>query len=301
MGADLPDAATELRSGRVVRRAAAVGAVIGAGLLLFGGGLWGDEVYRWQDAQGRTHYGDRPVQGADPLDIPAYDPRRQRYRVVKVVDGDTVYLRNGDRIRLLGINAPEVAHRNRQGEPGGEQAATFLRDRVLGQRVALELDVEKHDSYKRRLAHLYDDEGENLNLLMVDQGLAFVFLHPPNLKHADEYLAAEARAREAGLGLWALPRYQVQSMRKAGDYRNSFRRLRGNLKSVKHKRKYSYLKFTSGLTASIPKRDLGQFEAAGLDLDELIGQQLVIRGWVKRYRGKPSMFLNHPSQIEQQP
>jgi micrococcal nuclease len=259
-------------------------------------------VYRWVDGQGRTHFGDQPVNGAEALDIPAFAPQRLRYTVVKVPDGDTVYLSNGDRVRLLGINAPEIAHRNRPGEPGGEQAAVFLRDLLLGQasgqRVGLVDDVERQDSYQRRLAHLFDDQGNNLNQLMVEQGLAFVYLHPPNLKFSDDYLAAEQRARAEQRGLWALDRYQIQSMRKAGEWRNSFRRLRGTLKSVQHKRKYSYLKFSSGLTASIPSQYLQSFRDAGKDPDAMLGRQLVIRGWVKRYRGKPSMFLNHPSHIE---
>jgi endonuclease YncB( thermonuclease family) len=257
-----------------------------------------DGVYRWTDGQGVVHYGDRPVAGARSLAIRAFDPSRQRQRVVKVPDGDTVYLKNGDRIRLLGINTPEVAHRNRPGEPGGEEAGEALRQRVLGQRVRLERDVEKKDHYGRKLAHLYDDDGANLNLWLVEEGLAFVFLHPPNLKHAEAYLAAEARARAARRGLWALPRYQVQAMSAAGGYRNSFRRLRGTLARVQHKRKYSYLKFSDGLTASIPNRYLPSFEAVGLDPDSLVGQSLVLRGWVRRYRGKPSMFLNYPQQIE---
>jgi len=257
-----------------------------------------DGVYRWTDAQGRVHYGDHPVAGADSLAIRAFDPARQRYRVVKVPDGDTVYLKNGDKIRLLGINTPEVAHRNRPGEPGGEEAGEALRERILGQRVRLERDVEKKDHYGRKLAHLYDDDGENLNLWLVEQGLAFVFLHPPNLKHADTYLAAEDEARAARRGLWALSRYQVQAMSAAKGYRNSFRRLRGTLARVRHKRKYSYLEFSDGLTASIPNQYLASFKDAGLDPDELVGQTLVLRGWIRRYRGKPSMFLNYPQQIE---
>ena len=267
-------------------------------LLLAATAVAADGVYRWTDAQGVVHYGDRPVAGARSLAIRSFDPARQRYRVVKVPDGDTVYLKNGDRVRLLGINAPEVAHRNKPGEPGGEEAGEALRERILGQRVRLERDVEQKDSYGRTLAHLYDDAGNNINLWLVEEGLAFVFLHPPNLKHADAYLAAEAEARAARRGLWALPRYQVQAMSAAKGYRNSFRRLRGTLERVQHKRKYSYLKFSDGLTASIPNQYLGSFRAAGLDPDELVGRSLVLRGWVRRYRGKPSMFLNYPQQIE---
>jgi len=268
-------------------------------------GLAAAGVYRWVDGQGRVHFGDQPVAGAQALEVPAFDPQQVRYRVTKVPDGDTVYLSNGDRIRLLAINAPEVAHRNRPGEPGGEQAARFLRELLIddgvGQRVGLVGDVERQDSYKRRLAHLFDDQGNNLNLLMVEQGLAFVYLHPPNLKFAEQYLAAEEIARTEKRGLWALDRYQVQPMSKAEDYRNSFRRLRGRLKSVHHKRKYSYLHFSSGLVASIPKKTMDGFRAAGKHPDALLGRQLVIRGWVRRYRGKPSMFLKHPSHIETLP
>ena len=268
--------------------------------LLLPTSAWADGagVYRWTDKHGQVHFGDAPVSGARPVEIRRFEPQRQRYKVVKVPDGDTIYLRNGDRIRLLGINAPEVAHRNRPGEAGGEEAAEALRERVLDQRVGLEFDVEKKDSYGRKLAHVFDDQGESLNQWLVERGLAFVFLHPPNLKHAEAYLAAEAEARAVGRGIWALPRYQVLPMSQAGKYRNSFRRLRGRLKKVDHKRKYSYLRFADGLTASIPKKALPAFVDAGLDPDTLVGERLVLRGWVKRYRGKPSMFLNYPQQIE---
>lgn len=272
-------------------------------LLLIGAAAWpclGAEpkAFRWVDRQGQVNFGDVREPGAEPVALESFDQRRLRYRVVKVPDGDTIYLANGDRIRLLGVNAPEVAHHNRPGEPGGDEAADALRGRLLGETVGLEFDVEKKDNYGRRLAHVVDDDGRSLNRWLVEQGLAFVFLHPPNLKHAQDYLAAEADARAAGRGIWALPRYQVISMRRADQYRNSFRRLRGRLQRVDHKRKYSYLHFREGLVASLPRDALASFAAAGLDPDSLVGEHLVVRGWVRRNRGKPSLFLNYPQQIE---
>ncbi len=254
--------------------------------------------FRWTDADGNVHYGDSPVPGARPIAVDRVDASRLRYRVKSVPDGDTVHLVNGDRIRLLGINTPEVAHRNRPGEEGGEEAAAFLSERLLGARVALEWDVEARDKYRRRLAHVFDDQGHNINQLLVEEGLAFVALHPPNLKHSKDYLAAEARARAASRGLWALPRYQVQPMADAGKHRNTFQRLRGTLVSVDPKRKYTYLSFREGLTASIPNKYLEGFVDAGLDPEALVGRRMVVRGWVKRYRGKPALYLNHPSQVE---
>lgn len=59
------------------------------------------EIYRWQDAAGKTHYSDRPHAGARPVQV---DPGTTYYRVRTIYDGDTIRLQNGLKIRLLGIN-----------------------------------------------------------------------------------------------------------------------------------------------------------------------------------------------------
>jgi endonuclease YncB( thermonuclease family) len=85
-------------------------------------------------------------------------PRTLTATVVKIVDGDTIHVRIGDRIekvRYIGMNAPELHHPTKDVEPLGREAAEANRKLVEGQRVRLELDVQERDKYGRLLAYVY--------------------------------------------------------------------------------------------------------------------------------------------------
>jgi len=124
-------------------------------------------------------------------------------KVVRVVDGDTLYVLDADKtqhkIRLAGIDAPE------QGQPFGTKAKEALLDLVAGKVV--EVDWQKRDRYKRIVGKVIHD-GRDVNLAMVRSGLAWWYR-----KYADEqsradrqiYEAAEDRARAERQGLWADP------------------------------------------------------------------------------------------------
>ncbi len=115
--------------------------------------------------------------------------------VAKVLDGDTLLLQGGEKIRLLGINAPE------EGQPYFEEATARLRELVEGKQVKLEKDVVDRDRYGRLLRYVFLD-GRNINVELVREGLAHVYLIPPNLKYEAELRAAEEEARAAGRGIW---------------------------------------------------------------------------------------------------
>lgn len=116
--------------------------------------LFAEEVYRWQDASSQTHFGDAPPEQAiNPQSITVSDTNSV-YEVGKVIDGDTVALENGPRVRLLGINAPEVPHRDHAGEPFGEEAKARLNSLLKGKRVFLHYDDKRLDRYQRQLAYL---------------------------------------------------------------------------------------------------------------------------------------------------
>jgi micrococcal nuclease len=135
--------------------------------------------------------------------------------VRRVVDGDTLLLESGERVRLIGIDTPEVHESNKlyrdarkSGEDAasiqamGRRAAAFTRQLVEGKRVRLEFDVEKHDRYKRLLAYVYLPDGTFVNAEIIRQGYASVMTYPPNVKYADEFLKLFREAREANKGLW---------------------------------------------------------------------------------------------------
>ena len=128
--------------------------------------------------------------------------------VVRVVDGDTIVVRlDGaeERVRLLGIDTPESVDPRSPVECFGKEAAAHTASLLPpGTPVRLVRDVEARDRYERLLAYVYRiDDGTFVNLRLVEDGYAAVLTYPPNVAHADEFVAAAGEARESGRGLWS--------------------------------------------------------------------------------------------------
>ncbi|MCL6087972.1 MAG: thermonuclease family protein [Actinobacteria bacterium] len=117
------------------------------------------------------------------------------YKVVKVIDGDTIDLKNGKRLRLIGINTPET------GMYFYEEAREFMEILVLNKQVKLEKDVTDRDQYGRFLRYVYCPQ-YFVNLEMIRCGFANAYTYPPDVKHTDKFLKAERYARENEAGLW---------------------------------------------------------------------------------------------------
>jgi micrococcal nuclease len=116
--------------------------------------------------------------------------------VAAVVDGDTIELSDGRRVRYIGINTPE------RNQPYYQDAVEVNRRLVGGKTVQLEFDVETFDQYGRSLAYIWVD-GVMANVEVVRLGFANAFTVPPNVRYEAEFRAAEREAREAERGLWA--------------------------------------------------------------------------------------------------
>ena len=114
------------------------------------------------------------------------------HRVKRIVDGDTVHMKDGTKVRLHGIDTPE------RDQPYGKQATHNL-DKLIGQTVfVVERDT---DRYGRLVGSLYTPEGVNVNLEMVCNGSAWWYER--YAKNNRAMSACQAEAKEAGLGLWA--------------------------------------------------------------------------------------------------
>jgi micrococcal nuclease len=140
-------------------------------------------------------------------------------RILLWIDGDTLRVATDSmstRVRLIGIDAPEVS----AGERAARQAAELGRDvatiialgrqaKAVAERLAppgtavrVELDVQTHDRYGRLLAYLWLRDGRMINEELLRAGYAMVLTVPPNVRYADRFLRAQREAREARRGLW---------------------------------------------------------------------------------------------------
>lgn len=112
-----------------------------------------------------------------------------------VIDGDTVELRNKERVRLIGINTPEM------GQPYSAEAKNKLKELIEGKETVLEKDITDKDQYGRLLRYIW--LGDTLiNLEMVKLGYANSYTYPPDVKYQNQIVAAEREAREKKIGLW---------------------------------------------------------------------------------------------------
>ncbi|MFQ5751275.1 MAG: thermonuclease family protein [bacterium] len=138
--------------------------------------------------------------------------------ISRVIDGDTIEVEIGDpstssgrdpstssgyrdRIRYIGIEAPELVHPERPVECFAREAAARNRELVEGKAVRLERDISDRDKYGRLLRYVWVDDAM-VNLKLVEEGYASAVTFPPDVKYADLFLNAERRAREAKRGLW---------------------------------------------------------------------------------------------------
>jgi micrococcal nuclease len=123
--------------------------------------------------------------------------------VARVVDGDTVVLRGGERVRYIGVDTPESVKPGTPVQCYAKAASRFNAQLVEGRRVRLRYDAERHDRYGRTLAYLYRArDGLFVNAELVRRGYARVLTIPPNVAHAGQFRRLAARARRAGRGLW---------------------------------------------------------------------------------------------------
>mgnify|MGYP002622540439 CR=1 FL=1 len=126
-----------------------------------------------------------------------------RARVQRVVDGDTLLLVGGERVRLIGIDTPESVKPDTPPEPFGREASAFTKKLAEGQEVRLEFDRHREDQYGRTLAFVYIGE-LLLNEEIVRQGYSraetrFHF----RSDFQKRFLAAEREARDARRGIWS--------------------------------------------------------------------------------------------------
>lgn len=132
-------------------------------------------------------------------------------KVVRVVDGDTIEIEGGEKVRYIGIDTPETVDPRKPVQCFGVEASKKNKEMVEGKMVRLEKDITDRDKYNRLLRYVWLDD-VFVNLELVKQGFAYSYSYPPDIKYQDQFVKAQQEAREAKKGLWnACPAVQEQT------------------------------------------------------------------------------------------
>ena len=205
--------------------------------------------------------------------------------VERVIDGDTFKTTKGEKIRLLGINTPEIRHDTSPAQPFGKQAKNALIRFIAGKQVRLTFDKEKKDKYGRTLAHVYLRDGLWVNAALVEQGLAHVYTFAPNISAAKKLLRVEQDAIAAKRNMWSHKRWRVLTPKQLRmSLLGQFRLIHGTVTKIDK----NGWRFELGkLTVTVPKRSRHDFKRKVLKL----GQQILVRGKLRMSR-KGKWFLS---------
>lgn len=138
--------------------------------------------------------------------------QREIVKLIDVADGDTIIVNwhgNRERVRLLLIDTPEMNYTRKgpQPDPYAFEAKIFIENELLlASSIEIELDFQKRDNHGRLLAHLYAD-GKNINLTLLEQGLARYAFDFGNYKYQKEYRNAEKNAKKNKRNIWSKANY----------------------------------------------------------------------------------------------
>jgi len=227
-----------------------------------------------------------------------------------VLDGDTLYLDSGLKVRLSAIQAPKLplGRKGFEAWPLSEESKSALQALTNGKTLQLYYGGERRDRYGRALAQTFTLDAQGAKDLwlqeeMVRLGMARVYTWPDTFQDSEKLYAAEIKARDAKRGIWNDEYYRIRSPAPdilAQDI-DSYQIVQGVVTSTADIRGQIYLNFGANyktdFTIAIAKRDRKRFEKAGLDPLSLEGATVRVRGWIELSNG-PMVWLDHPERLE---
>lgn len=145
---------------------------------------------------------------SSPTNNPTTQNKNDLYRVIKIIDGDTITVDiegTTTTLRLIGINTPETADPRKPVECYGIEASNRAKELLTGKIVRLESDPsqEDRDKYERLLRYVYLKDGTFYNEQMIKDGYAYEYTYDTPYQYQSQFKAAEDYARTNKLGLWA--------------------------------------------------------------------------------------------------
>ncbi|MBL4711406.1 MAG: thermonuclease family protein [Gammaproteobacteria bacterium] len=217
--------------------------------------------------------------------------------VRKVHDGDTLQLNNGRKVRLIGINTPELARGYKAAEPFAIAAKKALTDLFSKNKtIKLRYGDESKDHYGRYLAHGFLANGQNIQVTLLDRGLASAIVIPPNTNFSDCYLKHEKKARCNKAGLWK--HTKILDAKKLKQQHTGFHLIQGNVKSIRTNNKGIWLNIDNMLTVGIRHENIHLFDADSIY--KMRHHSITVRGWINKSNRQTPYYLRirHPASIQ---
>ena len=226
----------------------------------------------------------------DPLEI----------YVEQVLDGDTVVIRGGDRVRLLGVNAPEMEKESVHAQAYALEATLLVKQLVENNTARLIPGEVKKDKYGRRLGYLETVEGIDVQQTLIERGYGFAVAFPPDIKRLARYQQAEDLARRSAIGVWRSGDWQPQNTDQQAKLNTGFGLFKGHIEEVRMSKKNVLLKV--GKTLQLSVRHGAWKEFWDIDPESLLGREVLARGWVSRgkggFKGQYYLRIRHPFMMQ---
>lgn len=235
---------------------------------------------------------------------------KNEFPVKSIVDGDTIELENGTKVRYIGIDTPETRIKQDDGtwsyqpQAYAERSKEFNRNLVEGKKVRLEYDMVQKDKYNRDLAYVFAGN-TFVNAELIRQGYALLFTIPPNVKYIDLFTELQKEARENKRGLWSEINEEPVLPEDAHDYAGKVIYIQGKVLDVYEGRNIVILNFGKGkkdFKAVIFKNNLTIFINRNINPSrDYLWKKVRIYGKVKMYKDAPEIILDIPDQIRIMP
>ncbi|MGD8785367.1 MAG: thermonuclease family protein [Thioalkalispiraceae bacterium] len=234
------------------------------------------------------------AQAANDCSTDAYD---EVVTLAKVYDGDTIKLTDGRKVRFIAVNSPEMGHLERPEQAYAQEAKATIQHLLAKSPVLrLKFGKVKKDRYKRILAHVFTEDGQNLAATLIRRGLGFAIVVPPNTWNVDCYFSLEAEAKTEGKGIWGHASYEPKSPDELSRQDTGFRIVEGVVSKVGESRKSIWLDMGNHFSVRINRKNLVYF--AGSSILQLKGRRIRVRGWIAYYNHKLRMTVNHPAMLK---
>jgi endonuclease YncB( thermonuclease family) len=213
----------------------------------------------------------------------------------KINDGDTVTLDNNRLVRFIGINTPEINHRNiSKSEPYALEAKALLERYIRpGDKIHLVYDKTKQDKYGRKLAYVYSKTGRDLGLLQLKAGFAHHWVIGKNDKFWRCFQDAQGQAKLRKKGVWS--NFKPLSAKRLQKNNRGYAYISGRITSMEESRKGLKLMLDKHLSVWISSANLKRFTDS--DSTFFLHNKLLLTGKLFFSKKQARLTLYHPAQI----